>query len=502
MATFQHQNLLQKALLTLLMALMLAPFSLLQAQDVIQIRGVLQRNFGEHSAGDTVRLFTKRKNPSNPQVYQYGLTSNNSRRYISEEHVLLLDTDLDFWEARWFEERGQAIQKAGWEQDKRQELFEDAMDYYKTAKNNGLIFENEFLSDYMYQLLYFIHPTPILKEQERNLSLLLLKSPEAATFAFDNGLIVITTGLLAGLNTEKELATVLAENISHVVLEHNLVNFNRALRRERNARIWGAVAAAAVTTAMAVDEVKTGRWQDYGAAIDFGNAIYFVASDTRQNIGASYDNEQQLVARRFALRFLREYPEVLTLDDTEFLYQIAPAVSQHAVELYALKNYDQSARLLQRLEQNGLATDQDYLLMSKILRRQAHDRESNQLAMDYLMLAKQKTMRPWPEIYKEEGLLQLRLGQKEKARSAFETYREFLIAADQEQPSEFFQTEMRNVEQFLQRSGNRIRLGDAPTAAPDAPILPEKAEDAARPQQSEQKSEEAQQNSAGSAEEA
>ncbi|MGY6521720.1 MAG: M48 family metalloprotease [Mongoliitalea sp.] len=424
---------------------------LVSAQDVIQLRGVLLRSAGEYSAGDTITLVSQRMK-FDGVTKQYGYISYGNRRFIDEDRVEVLNPDMDFWEEIWFSNRADEITKVGWEAEKRQELYEDAMDYYTTALKNNLIFEDELLSDYLYQLTLAIHPFEMLKERQRNFSILILKSPEETSFAFDNGMIVLTTGLLATLRTEEQLIQLLAENVAHVVLEHNLINFNRALRAERNARIWGTITAVAVATAMAVDEVNSGRWHDYGLAADLGASVYFLSKNTRSNIGAEYTNEQRILANKTARRFLRTYPEVVDHDEIAFITHLAPAISAAAWSQFYYKHYGTAYRMIQRLEDHGLTTDMDYFLMSRIIRKQYNDLESNQLALEYIEKGRAKSWENLPELYKEEGLIYQRIGAYDKAIEAFSKYRDHLSSLREK--GQLVDSELRSIDQFIQRTSN------------------------------------------------
>ncbi|UJP65423.1 M48 family metalloprotease [Mongoliitalea daihaiensis] len=424
---------------------------LVGAQDVIQLKGVLLRSAGEYAAGDTITLVSQRMK-FDGITKQYGYISYGNRKFIDEDRVTILNPEMDFWEEVWFTNRADEITKVGWEQEKRQELYEDAMDYYTTALKNNLIFEDELLSDYLYQLTLAIHPFEMLKERQRNFSILVLKSPEETSFAFDNGMIVLTTGLLATLKTEEQLIHLLAENISHVVLEHNLINFNRALKAERNARIWGTITAVAAATAMAVDEVNTGRWHDYGLAADLGASVYFLSRNTRSNIGAEYTMEQRNLANKTARQFLRTYPEVVNHDEIAFITQLAPAISVAAWTQFHFKHYGTAYQMIQRLEDHGLTTDMDYFLMSRIIRKQYNDLESNQLALAYIEKGRAKSWEEFPELYKEEGLIYQRLGEFDKAIEAFSNYRNHLSSLRDK--GQFVDLELRSIDQFIQRTSN------------------------------------------------
>lgn len=437
-----------KKLLLLLVFVLAANFSF--SQSKVTLKGFVIRPFGEYSVGDTVIVRGTRKNINTGATQYYIRSSFGDYKYYNEDRISLLGNDLDFWENVWMENRAETINKKGWQSGLRQELIEDAVDYYSQALTNNMVLQDDMLYDYVYQLIYSIHPYSMLKDRASDFSLVILNSTEHIAFSFDNGMIVLTTGLIASTNSENELNLILAQCIAHAVLEHNLVNLNEVIRAERRARIWGTVAAVAVATAMAVDEVNNGVYHDYTLAADLGMSIYFLSSQVLENLGASYTSEQQILAKRIASQFMDLHPDVNFLDDQQYLNTIASAVSITAWQEYHLKNYSYAQLLSLKLADAGIASDVDYLLLSRIQRRKSNEIESNQLALDYLKTARNLALDPMPELDKEEGLVYSRLNQHEKAKSAFMKYRDSLLGLKSEGKN--VETELRMINQYLQRN--------------------------------------------------
>ncbi|MCR9016804.1 M48 family metalloprotease [Aquiflexum gelatinilyticum] len=437
-----------KRYLLLLVFVLVANFSF--SQSKVTLKGYVIRPFGEFAVGDTVTVWGTRKNINTGAVQYYIRSSFGEYRYFNEDRISLLGNDLDFWENVWMENRAETINKKGWESGLRQELIEDAMDYYSQALANNMVLQDDMLYDYVYQLIYSIHPYSMLKDRASDFSLVILNSTEHIAFSFDNGMIVLTTGLIASTGSENELNLILAQCIAHAVLEHNLVNLNEVIRAERRARIWGTVATVAAATAMAVDEVNNGVYHDYSLAADFGMSVYFLSSQVLDNLGAGYTSEQQLMAKKIASQFMDEHPQVNFLDDQQYLNTIASAVSITAWQEYQLKNYSYAQLLALKLAESGMASDTDYLLLSRIQRRKSNEFESNQLAMEYLKTARKLALDPLPELDKEEGLIYARLQQHEKSIAAYLKYRDSLLELKAEGKN--VESELRMINQYLQRN--------------------------------------------------
>ncbi len=437
---------------TTLLILLLLATTFVFAQHRIFLEGKVSRGIVGYSKGDTVTIYAVRTNPNSGKE-QYVIRNSGEREFmnVNADRITLLDSNLDFWDHVWLNHRAEDILKLGWETEKRQELQEDASDYFSQAVVNRMIFKDDLLYDYLYRLIYHIHPTPLFKDRATNFSVVILNSIEPMSFAFDNGMLVLTAGLIAQTASEEALINVLTEAITHSVLEHNLVNLNRALRAERNARIWGTITGIAAATAMAIDQVQTGNYYDYGAAADFGLASYFLSAHILQNIGAKYSLQQNNNAKVIAANFTKAHPYIKTLSRAEFIGITANAITYTAWQEHHLKNYAYARELAEKLESLDLATAKDYLLLSRIQRKLMDDEEANQKALSYLERAREKSIEIIPELEKESGLLYARLNQHEQAKVAFLNYKEQLLLQKAEGGN--VEDDLLYVNQLIQRRG-------------------------------------------------
>jgi len=156
------------------------------------------------------------------------------------------------------------------------------------------------------------------------------------------------------------------------------------------------------------------------------------------------------MAKRIAAQFMDEHPQVNFLDDQQYLNTIASAVSITAWQEYHLKNYSYAQLLALKLADARMASDIDYLLMSRIQRRKSNEMESNQLALDYLQIARKMALDPLPELDKEEGLVYARLQQHEKSKAAYLKYRDSLLQMKEQGRN--VDAELRMINQYLQRN--------------------------------------------------
>jgi len=121
--------------------------------------------------GDTIPVYGMKL--TNSKKIQYYTPGSEGDRFVTEDRIQLLPNNYKFWEQVWFEYRGADFKKSGWEKENRQLLYDDALEYFQQAKNNQLIFEDDLLTDYLYQLVFRIFPESLIKDRVSNFSIVL-----------------------------------------------------------------------------------------------------------------------------------------------------------------------------------------------------------------------------------------------------------------------------------------------------------------------------------------
>ncbi|WP_114747912.1 hypothetical protein [Pleomorphovibrio marinus] len=425
----------------------------LLAQDLVHLSGVVEKPIVNQTVGDTITVYAIKEN-FNSGRERYMVRGTEGFTFYNSDRIRILEGELSFWEEIWMRNRAEEVYKNGWERELRADIREDATDYFIQAQSSNMIFEDDMLYDYLYQLIHRIHPYPLLKETASNFSVLVLTSMEERIFSFDNGMIILTTGYLASLSSEKELTEALAVAIAHTNLEHNLVNLKYEIRAERRARIWGTVAATAASVALAFDQNQNDVFFNSMVAQDFGRSVYFLADEILKNIGAKYDQEQMNEAERVGLYYMNSAYEGEKLDSRSYLSLTANAISFAAMQEYVVKNYHYAHQLLLKLEELDIATDRDYLLLSQIQRKLSNSPESDDIALYYLKKAKGKSLSPLIEIDKEMALVFSRMGNHQKTEEALLNYRENLL--EKRKDGINVKKELDRVEQVLQRKSFQI----------------------------------------------
>jgi len=352
--------------------------------------------------------------------------------------------------------------------DVRKELEEESLDFINRYEEYDAFFSDDYLEDYLQTLLYKIHPISLEDGRPGHLSIKIIKSTTPNAFSLPNGMIMISTGLLSLIESEAELISILAHEVSHFVLDHHITNINNEIDRQKRAEFWAGVAtlAAAATEAYLATEydfIPTGD-------LTFSTAIIAssIAYNAVERLGAKYSREQEYEADRMAGKLLKfigvdttAYRSVLVrlkkyaistgdygmfldseshpnidsrinaaggyIDPANFKslkysMLVSMATTYSAVQEYNLMHYTSSMKLVDRNIEAGVATEMDYLLKGMLTRSLSDTHESNTEALKYIREAKNLGVMHNDYVYKQEGITLLRLQDHDNAITAFTNY--------------------------------------------------------------------------------
>lgn len=402
-----------------LLLVLIAAYSVVNAQ--VTVNASVKKKFSRYNEGDSVTLYGYIKNLDN--TGDFIIKEDGEYKRISSTKFNVVNSKLGFWDHFWLYNRAGDILTRGWDSDLRNSLFSDCKEFIQNLEKNELLFEDDYLQDYLSQLIHKICPTKLNKPRNNYLTVYVMKSNEAQSFSFDNGTIILSTKLLAELKSEEELVRTLSKEITNVVLEHNLFNLKQKIRADRAASFWTGFAAVA-STAVAVNSAVNGKHNfTFNDALAVTLATNLISNGILESMGAKYSDEQLNRATFYSdLFFKTEYKTELKTPD-EYNRIISNVISYNAWQHFYALEYNDAMDLINRLENAGIATEDDYLLKAKIYRTIYNTDESNYEALRCIKTAKNLGIIKLVDLSKEEGLLYLRIGDKSKAKIAFEEYR-------------------------------------------------------------------------------
>ena len=364
----------------------------------------------------------------------------------------------------------ESISLKGYQYGIRHELDQEAIDYLGKIEEYDGFFEDAYLTDYLQSLLYEIHPITLGDKRPGNLNIRVLKSNEPNAFCLPNGTIIVSTGLLSVIESEDELIGVLSHEVAHFVLDHQLVNYNAQIQRQQRAEFWvgfATVVAAASEVYMAVEhDVYTGGNLTMSTAI----LSTIIANAVIERLGLKYSQEQEMAADHTAKEVLKVLgrdslalsaaltrlvnysvsvgnyialtdkgshpglPEriktmgMLGINDlknyrsTAYQKLTSFVNTFNAIREYNMKHLETCNTLVDKNIQAGVATEDDYILKTMVLRALYNTLEKNQEALSYIQKAKLLNVTPRNFTYKQEALTLLRLDKKQEAIDALENY--------------------------------------------------------------------------------
>lgn len=378
------------------------------------------------------------------------------------------------------------FQRKGHRYPLRQEMNGRCTDYlYEIDK---IAYRDAYIQDYVEGVFSQVAPVNLDPNRPENLNIRIFQSPAPDAFILPNGTMLISTGMLCTLDAEEELKAIIANEMAHYVLDHQIYNVARARLRTKRAAAWGTALAITGYVAGAVSVATAdysyhsdNRASDIAAFISLGADIGAIASlatadatinaQVMNHLGLKYKRKQEAIADQIAADFLtynriepNALPSALTkiknFYESEHQYEDIPRyessktlqkrisvlagsteefpvnhfyrktvsdiVTFNAMMYLNDKQYKQAEALVQKNIDNRLASSHDYLILSKAHMAQNNTPESNEECMQLLQKAQELSPAPNLDINKQEILLLLRMKKQAQATDALQKYMEML----------------------------------------------------------------------------
>jgi predicted Zn-dependent protease len=137
------------------------------------------------------------------------------------------------------------------------EIWEQSEAEQQKLNRKGNLYQDPLLEEYLNDVARRLTPAAVA-EQGMPMRIRVLQDPSLNAFAYPNGAIYIHTGLLARVENEAQLATVLGHEIMHVV-NRDAVRHYRSTRNKVIAANIAAVAASIGISAVAGDQSRQGN---------------------------------------------------------------------------------------------------------------------------------------------------------------------------------------------------------------------------------------------------
>ncbi len=147
------------------------------------------------------------------------------------------------------------------ERDERR-LWDDARDEEAKLRGKARLYDDPLLVDYLDGVVRRLNPAGMAENPEIGFHVTVIEDPTLNAFAYPTGSMYVHTGLLARMENEDQLATVLGHEMTHVENRH-MLRYQRSVRNKQIGFVGAALAAAIVLAGKEGDAVRDG---DYGRA--------------------------------------------------------------------------------------------------------------------------------------------------------------------------------------------------------------------------------------------
>lgn len=440
----------------------------------IAIKGELKQTYESYPAGTPVVIRRVVKMKITDKVGSdifYAAEINGIQIAIPAESMKAVtflppETNQEFWQQTYLKQHlYEYFHQHGYHTKLRREVDEECWDYLYKLEEIG--YDDDFTTSYVQNIFAKLTATGIDPNRNERLNVRVIQSPEPDAYMLPNGTMLISTGLLCTLDSEDELAAVIASEMAHFVLDHQINNIYRAERRAKRAAFWGTVLA--VTAEVALD---VAYWDDDDTALgvsavaSIGSIAALLNVNVINRLGMKYKNNQEYAADRVArelLAFKGMNPDGLSsalakiigfyniqnrgdnllrygsIDNLRkridksgeaesqssrpYLRTMSDVVTFNAAMNMADQRYDDAIRLVQKNINNNLVSDHDYIILVKSQMALYNTEEVNEECATLLWKARELAGdNPNLDIYKQEILLLMRMNKQAKAANTLKEY--------------------------------------------------------------------------------
>lgn len=447
-------------------------YSISFSQITCQLSGVTNKKIESIPAGSSFELTMLDKN----EIQQlYANLKYNGKNYIVDfdklDRITFNTSNLkDFWQVQSIKSGAyKNILTSGLQYKLRKELDEEIIEYVNYLGRNNLIFYDSYLESYLYSLAYKIYPEKISDGRPGIVNITIVKDVAPNASMASNGTLFITTGLLSTLNSEAELIGIIAHEISHFVLDHNIININKAIQRQKRAEFWAGLATAVAAVA---DTYIAANNEYYSpGALTMSTAIlsYGISESINERLGLKFSREQESDADKYAVELMKyinanplalssaldkikkycintgnylalsgegTHPAIddrinkiglpINFEDKNYDLYISLVNTSNAINEFNKHHFSDCFNLVKRNVTAKVGTEDDYLLMALVNINTFDTEEKNQESLDYIAKAKSLKVCPSINLSKVEAIINLRLKKKNEALASLSKYRETL----------------------------------------------------------------------------
>ena len=153
-----------------------------------------------------------------------------------------------------------------------QALWDQAREEEEKLLDNARIYQDPLLESYLEGVISRLNPPGMAANPAIRYKVRVIEDPTLNAFAYPHGSIYVHTGLLARMENEDEIATVLGHEMTHVENRH-MLRFQRSAHNKQVGLSIAAVAAAVVLAGVEGDAIGDGDWAKAATIDVFGDLL-------------------------------------------------------------------------------------------------------------------------------------------------------------------------------------------------------------------------------------
>lgn len=140
-------------------------------------------------------------------------------------------------------------------------LWTDARAEEEKLAETAVLYDDPLLEDYLEDVVHRLQTPGMAANPEIRYRVRVVEDPSLNAFAYPHGSIYVHTGLLARMENEDQLATVLGHEMSHVEQRH-MIRYRRSIQNKQVAWSAAALVAAVVLAGEEADAWSDGDWAE------------------------------------------------------------------------------------------------------------------------------------------------------------------------------------------------------------------------------------------------
>lgn len=454
-----------------------------QLSPEVNVKGVFRKDYEEVKKGTpfVLQRVVKVKKTSKTSRTQAVLVVDGIQLGLPVDNIDVVrfqpEDKNSFWQSKQLSNGLISYyEKKGYQEELRREQSQEANEYLRELEQSQLFYEDAAIEDYLQCLLLSIAPEQMAVAREVLPQVRVLKSSSPDMFMLSNNTLLVSTGMLATLDSEDELYAMLSREVAHYVLDHAIITVNKNVARARRAEFWGAVLDG---LAAATEEILYERYDYYVPGLVFAanDVVQALVNESIINrMGLDYSARQEEEADKVAMQYMElmgkdsralasalakinayyapmereKLPQYASLpdrlermgevkpleEDRIYLKKTSGVVSYEAAQQDYNKDYKESRRIATKNIENKMACSDDYLMVARSIMKLSNTPESNEECLTYLEKADETSKTENLNICKMKILLLLRQNKQMDAMDLLHRYQDLLNAMFQQPHSE------------------------------------------------------------------